>query len=267
MQTEPFASKLAHRPGILLLGIAVWLGALAWVRPLAVPDEARYTDIVRWMAIGNDWLVPRLNGAPFLHKPPLYFWLEALTIRVLGVSAPSARLVSWCAAASLCAAVFWFALRHLDARSARWTLLVLALNPLLFVGAQFANLDMLVAAFITLATVLAIEASRTQSAKLWIAAYAACAFGVLSKPAGTFLLWAVMVERAPARIWQALSLRGMLLFAALVVPWFVAVEHSVPGFLRYFLVHQHFERYTQTGFNNAYGIWFYPAVLALGLLP
>lgn len=133
---------------------------------------------------------------------------------------------------------------------------------------------MLVAAFITLTTVLAIEASRTQSGKLWIAAYAACAFGVLSKgligvvlPAGTFALWALLVERAPARIWQALSLPGMLLFAALVVPWFVAVEHSIPGFLRYFLVYQHFERYTQTGFNNAHGLWFYPAALALGLLP
>src|SRR6476660_7634813 len=70
-----------------LLGASgVWLAALAWLRPLASPDETRYTDIPRWMVRSGDWLVPRIDGLPFVHKPPLYFWIEAAFIKALGIS-------------------------------------------------------------------------------------------------------------------------------------------------------------------------------------
>ena len=57
-------------------------------RPLSVPDEGRYADISRWMLVSGDWLVPRLNGLPFFHKPPLTYWLQAASMALLGVSAP-----------------------------------------------------------------------------------------------------------------------------------------------------------------------------------
>ena len=57
---------------------ACWLGLvlLAAVRPLALPDEGRYGEVSRWMLLSGDWLVPRLNGLPFFHKPPLLHWLQ-----------------------------------------------------------------------------------------------------------------------------------------------------------------------------------------------
>jgi hypothetical protein len=80
------------------------------------------------------------------------------------------------------------------------------------------------------------------------------------------VLWALL-ERQPRRIWEGLSVVGLVLMALIAVPWFVLMEQRVPGFLHFFFTVQHLERFTEVGFNNAYGPWFYPAIVALGLLP
>lgn len=253
-----------------------WLAAWAWLRPLAVPDEGRYTDIARWMVSSGDWLVPRLDGIAFLHKPPLYFWIEGAFVAILGTSALVARLTSLLAAALLCMASAWFVRHWLGERAARWTLAVLALNPLLVLGAQYANLDMLVAAWIGVTILLAAHASLSppdRQRPWWMAAYASAALAVLAKgligcvlPGAVFVAWC-LAERKPGRILTGVSAAGLLAFVVVVVPWFVAVEHATPGFLHYFFIHHHLERFVQTGFNNMHGVWFYPVVLALGLLP
>jgi len=74
----------------LLLGLffALFLGS----RPLSVPDEGRYVEIPREMAVTGDWLTPRLNGVKYFEKPPLFYWFEAALIRLFGLSEWSVRL-------------------------------------------------------------------------------------------------------------------------------------------------------------------------------
>jgi 4-amino-4-deoxy-L-arabinose transferase-like glycosyltransferase len=57
-------------------------------------DEAIYAQAAREMARSNAWGTITWNGDPFFHKPPLYFWLTALTYKIIGVSEFSARLWS-----------------------------------------------------------------------------------------------------------------------------------------------------------------------------
>jgi hypothetical protein len=45
------------------------------------------------------------------------------------------------------------------------------------------------------------------------------------------------------------------------------VEQEFAGFVRYFLAYHHFERFLGTGYNNPQGLWFYPVVLLVGMLP
>ena len=71
-----------------------WLAAMAWFRPLAAPDEGRYAGVAWEMLRSGDWLVPRLNGLPFFHKPPLFYWISAAAMSVFGVSEWPARLPS-----------------------------------------------------------------------------------------------------------------------------------------------------------------------------
>ncbi|MCH6546403.1 MAG: glycosyltransferase family 39 protein, partial [Deltaproteobacteria bacterium] len=58
------------------------------------PDEGMYGDIARGMAIGGDWIRPHFNALPYLEKPPLYFWLGGLTMKLFGPSEWAIRLWS-----------------------------------------------------------------------------------------------------------------------------------------------------------------------------
>ena len=58
------------------------------------PDEGMYGAIAREMAEGGDWITPHFNGVRYLEKPPLYFWLTALTTTLFGPSEWAVRLWS-----------------------------------------------------------------------------------------------------------------------------------------------------------------------------
>ncbi len=274
-------SQWLESPRRFALAVGAWLICLAWFRPPAVPDEGRYTDIARWMVLTGDWIIPRLNGLPFIQKPPLYFWLEAIGYAVAGNHLLVYRWVS-IAAALLTAFVIWRFMRaRFDAAAARWTVIVLVSSPFFFAVAQFASLDMLVSACIACATLFAVEAveaaeqgaPRGAVRRAWLIAYAAAALGLLAKglhgvalPGMIFVVWA-LVTRRPRAILSALRLDGLVLFALIAAPWFILVEQRIPGFLRYFFIHNHFERYAESGFNNPKPVWYYALPVLGGTLP
>src|SRR6266478_9813152 len=57
------------------------------------PDEGRYAQIPREMLTRGEWLVPTLQGEPYLDKPPLFYWCVMLCYRLFGPSDGVARLV------------------------------------------------------------------------------------------------------------------------------------------------------------------------------
>src|SRR3954469_12682371 len=74
----------------IVLG-AIWF-ATGPVRPLIDPDEGRYAEIPREMAVTGDWVTPRLNGLKYFEKPPLQYWATATAFRAFGVSEWTARI-------------------------------------------------------------------------------------------------------------------------------------------------------------------------------
>lgn len=256
--------------------LTLWLAGLACWRPLANPDEGRYTDVARWMLRSGDWLIPRLNGLPFLHKPPLYYWLEASVMSLGGPSLLAARAASCLGALMICGCAYVLARRWHDEATARWSVILLASNPLLALGAQYANLDMLVAGCISATITLAALAAYAPDGKgraYWWSAYAMAGLGVLAKgligivlPGAVFVAWLLMLGQW-RRLGRAFSVIGILVLLAVTLPWFVLGDQAVPGLVHFVIVVQHFQRYTQTGFNNAVGPWFYPAILLAGMLP
>jgi 4-amino-4-deoxy-L-arabinose transferase-like glycosyltransferase len=71
---------------MLLLAAFSWLACTAWLRPLALPDEGRYVGVAWEMVRSGDWITPTLNGLPYFHKPPLFYWLTAPRCRCSATS-------------------------------------------------------------------------------------------------------------------------------------------------------------------------------------
>lgn len=255
-----------------------WLSFTVWARPLALPDEGRYVGVA-WEALRTgDGLVPMLNGLPFFHKPPLFYWITELSMWLFGANALAARAAPVLGGAAGALGLFWLVHRWLGAREARATLMVLLAMPLYFLGSQYANLDMLVAGCISMAIVFGADAALRHEAglphrRVLTAAFAAAGLGVLAKgligivlPGLVLLGWLAMRRRwrsVMALTWWP----GILLMVGIASPWFLLMQHRYPEFLHYFFVVQHLQRFVGSGFNNVMPFWFFPAVLTLASLP
>ena len=141
-----------------LLWIWLFLGLVPlFMRPLWEPDEARYAEIPREMLAAGDWLTPRLNQVLYFEKPPLQYWLSAISMKLFGLHPFAARLplalatgiTLWCA---------WKLASRLGARQATWAAFMAGTALLAFVCAQILTLDALFSAFQVLALVAGVEA-------------------------------------------------------------------------------------------------------------
>ncbi len=54
-------------------------------------DEINFAEIAREMVVLGDYLKPHMQFVPFTEKPPLFFWLQALSMEVFGVGEYAAR--------------------------------------------------------------------------------------------------------------------------------------------------------------------------------
>ena len=68
---------------------AFLLTGLAWLAGLLIDttgDSGLYSAIVRQMVESGDWFNLKINDAPYLQKPHLFFWLAGLGVQLLGNS-------------------------------------------------------------------------------------------------------------------------------------------------------------------------------------
>lgn len=263
-----------HSPARVLGLYAAWLLATPWLRPLLLPDEGRYSEVAREMFVG-DWLTPTLAGLPFFHKPPLTYWVDGVAMQFVGVNHFAARMApalgAWVMGASL-----WFALRRWHGvRTAGVGLTLLATATGFFVGAQYANHDMLVAGMLAAATfALARSAERGPPELRWLVlGWVGCGLAVLSKgligvvlPAITIGPW-LLAQGRWRDVLRLLHPLALAAFAVVALPWHLWMEHRYPGFFDYYVIGQHFRRYASTGFNNPQPWYFYVVVLPVLLLP
>lgn len=271
------SARLARRlpEGWPLALLALWLAAVAGWRPVALPDEGRYGGVAYEMLLGGDGLTPTLFGLPYFHKPPLMYWIDMAAMHWLGPTPLALRAAPLLGAWVLGLALWIEARARLGLDGARQALAVLAVLPLFYLGGQYANHDMLVAGWISLAIVAARRALQPEPRSLaWLCvAWAAMGLALLSKgligavlPGLVVLPW-LLVNRRWRDIVFALHPVALAVFAAIALPWMWAMQQRFPDFFDYFIVEQHFRRYTEARFNNAQPWYFFLVVLPLGTLP
>lgn len=118
---------------------------------LANWDEAWYADISRNFAESGNLLTSIWNTQPFFEKPILYFWLSALTSKIIGVSEFSARFPSALASLGIAVMIYFFA-RELFNKTIMGILSILILFSSMdfLYRSRSGNLDILLTFFMTL---------------------------------------------------------------------------------------------------------------------
>lgn len=262
----------------LLLGSLVWLGIFGWARSLHIPDEGRYVGVAWDMVRFDSTWTPLLNGLPYFHKPPLFYWLNEASFLVFGVHEWAARLPSILISWFTVVALYLFVRRHRGTEVATLSVLALITMPYYYGASQYANLDMLVAGMISLTILAGAEAvsravkGEPRASWFAIAAGFLAAFAVLSKgligvvlPGGVLFFW-ILVTRRWVGFKVLLAPGVWLAFLSIMLPWFALMEFNYPGFLHYFFVYQHFERYLSDSFNQQQPFWFFlPVVFGMSL--
>lgn len=264
---------------LLILQIAVTLVLCAFLFffglgafGLVGADEPRYAQIAREMLNRHDWIVPTLNGQPWLEKPVFLYWKIANSYAVLGVSDWAARVPAAFHALALVLVVFFF-MRRFRTGTEMDAALITASSAAVIGFARGASTDMLLASHFTIA-MLAWWTWHVTGKKLWLGFfYLLLAFGALSK--GPVAPWlAVLVVgtysllRRDGKIFvRSLWWPGMVLFFAVALPWYVAVQTKVPQFFRVFFVEHNLERFGTNVYHHSQPFWYYLPVFLLSTVP
>ena len=262
---------------LVFVFLVVWFCNLDY-RSLVRPDEGRYAEIAREMALTGNWTTPRLNGIKYFEKPPLQYWMTAAAFKAFGEHEWTARL--WAALTGFAGVLMvGFAGAGLFGRRAGfYSALVLASSLLYAVIGHLNTLDMGVSFCLTLGVLgflLAQHgAARTRETRLWmLLAWTAMGFGFLSKgliglalPAAAMVAYA-LVHRDISFLKRMEPFAGMAIMLAIALPWIIAVSIANPEFPHFFFIHEHFQRFLTQVHHRTAPWWYFVPILIAGALP
>jgi 4-amino-4-deoxy-L-arabinose transferase-like glycosyltransferase len=256
------------------------------------PDEGRNAEVAREMAASNDYVLPRLNGLPYLDKPVLFYAAGALTMELLGPTELAARLPSLAFTLLTLGVVTWFA-HHLYGAAGAWiAAIAYVASPFTLTYARTVIMDSAVTLWMVVAIAafyLGVERAvrppgqpavndaehprppDRPGAGAWaVWGWAALGLGVLTKgPVALAVPLLVMVPYARWRRRLAVVLDpvAMLVFLAVVLPWVFAVSRDVPDFLHYVLVVETAQRLTTGALGRSEAWWYFFPILLGAALP
>lgn len=83
-------SKYGNYVLIFIGGLIIFLPFLGGVH-LFDWDEVNFAEIAREMITTNNYLQVQINYEPFYEKPPLFFWLQVISMKLFGINEFAAR--------------------------------------------------------------------------------------------------------------------------------------------------------------------------------
>ena len=261
---------------LLLVTVCVSFFLALGSAPLFDVDEGAFSEATREMFLRGDFLSTYLYGEPRHDKPILSYWLQALSVGLLGFHEWGFRLPSALMATGWVAAVYTFTFEvRRNREQALAAALMTAASVLIVIIGRAATADALLNLLIALSLFslyrYLIGHGRIQ---LYFAA-AAAGLGFLAKgpvalaiPAVVGTLW--LFSRGDFKAWLNLLLqwRAWALFALIALPWY-AVQSLRDGgeFLQGFLLQHNLGRFSDAMETHSGPFWYYLPVLLIGFLP
>ena len=233
--------RYAHLALLLLVAVPLLFAALGV--SFLDPDEGLYADIPQRMLDDRDWIIPRFNGLPYLEKPPIYYWIAAASLAVLGRAESAVRLGSALTALGT-VLLAWRMGRRLygpDAGLRAGIMLATTAGFALYVRKASTDFVFVFCLALALYGFVRDVERPDRGATRFLLFYAGAALSVLTKgligvvfPVAIVALtwlWVGRPVRGPLNL-----ARGTALFAALALPWHLVVGWREPGLMWFYIV-------------------------------
>jgi 4-amino-4-deoxy-L-arabinose transferase-like glycosyltransferase len=242
---------------------------------LIEPDEGRYAEIPREMLELGDYLTPYLNYVKYFEKPPLLYWLNALSMKLFGINEFAARFTSAFCGVAVILFVYYLGRKLLGRATGIAAAVILGSCVCFMIQSRINNTDMLLTLCLTISLgsfMLAAIMEQHRAAHAYIG-YIATGLAVLTKGligivfpvaiAGLF----ICLTRRRHLLKELRILPGTAVFLLVSAPWFILVSLKHPEFFSFFFIHEHFERYLTTVHQHYQPFWFFVPILFVGMMP
>lgn len=248
-------------------------------RPFASPDEGRYVEIPREMVVTEDYITPRLDGMKYFEKPPLFYWMQAASIKIAGINETSMRFWIVLFAILGCLSVFYVGSKCYSRNVGVMAAGILATSLIYYCHSRIIILDLVLSVFLCgslWAFFLAFvkeNQSKIPKKNLIIAMYALSALACMTKgligavlPGFVIFLW-MLFTNSWKKLKEILYIPGILVFIAIFLPWHVLVAGRNHDFLYYYFVVEHFLRYATKLHYRYQPAWFFIPIIIAGMIP
>jgi hypothetical protein len=219
------------------------------------PDEPRVAETGReFLDAGNSLAVPRLNRAPFLEQPPLYYWTLALSYEVFGGhNDVTARIPSILFGLLTVAATYLFVKKLYGKDVALKSAVALSLLAVFYSAVHDCITDSALVFFVTLSMYLLHTALHSEGRKkllFYVLYYFAAAAAVMSKGfvglafSVTFFAFWIAWTRDWREILRAQPWLGVAIVGAVVGTWIYYLGASGSwDYVHTFLIHNNVLRF------------------------
>lgn len=266
-------SKLHPLVVLLLVAPLFLLGLHSF--PIIIVDEARNAQAAWEMYQAGEWIVPTFNTDLRADKPPFHYWSMRLFYAIGGKSELMARLGSALCGILSCWLLFAAARKYWSDRAAYLTVFIYALS--FYVPLQFhlATPDPYLT-FLLTASLLALYEGTHSNRPWWnYTAYALLGLATLCKgpvapllAGGSWFVYLFLIKGWKKYYWPLRPFRGIIIWALVAVPWFLAVHQATNGaFTDSFFLDHNFGRFLAPKEGHKGPFLLVPAIVLLGTLP
>jgi 4-amino-4-deoxy-L-arabinose transferase-like glycosyltransferase len=235
-------------------GVAVVAAALYLLRlgnaPFLDPPEGFHAEIARQMMVLRDFLTPHVDGVRYFDKPPVLYWLMALSFAAAGVSEAAARVWSALAAVAIAAVTARLGIVLGNPRVGLLAGLMVIVNLGMYLYGRLVKPDLVFILCIVLAYAGFALAYTGAGRRGLLAFYASLGAAIMTKdvlgalgPLAVVGLFLLLTRERPLSPWAPWW--GVLVMLLIAVPWYAAVEVRNPGFLWYTVVDNHLLNFTR----------------------
>jgi 4-amino-4-deoxy-L-arabinose transferase-like glycosyltransferase len=261
---------------VLLAGLALLVVGYRLGRTGLWTDESIYAQTAREMARSGDWITPTLCHHAYLIKPPLYHWLAAIAMHVVGENELAARLPQALFGIATVLSVGWLATGLYPKRSGWLAGAALLTSPGFTIGARVAGMDVLLLLCITLSLITFFKGYRRSATRRpWFLASGFFAgLGMLAKgPLGIFIpalviLIFLALRRDVRMTLSRAAMEGGVVALLTAAVWYapVWIRHG-DRFTRIFWVGNNLARISEPVSDHAGSPAYYLPVFLLAFLP